>query len=68
MVKPNSENLSFWRKKCTPKSKNHILHIEAERVKAELVQELEENRRLKALVASYEGVTAKERKEHLWEN
>ena len=43
MVKPNSENLSFWRKKCTPKSKNHILHIEAERVKADLAQALDES-------------------------
>ena len=65
MVKPNSENLSFWRKKCTPKSKNHILHIEAERVKADLAQALDENRKLKEIIASYEGATAKEREEHL---
>ena len=57
--------------------KGHILRIEtdlakeqaeAERVKANLAQALEENRRLKEIVARYEGATAKEREEHLWEN
>ena len=58
--------------------KGHILRIErdlakeraeAERVKADLAQALDENRKLKEIVASYEGATtAKEREEHLWEN
>ena len=54
--------------------KGHILRIErdlakeraeAERVKADLAQALDENRKLKEIIASYEGATAKEREEHL---
>ena len=57
--------------------KGHILRIErdlakeraeAERVKADLAQALDENRKLKEVIASYDGATAKEREEHLWEN
>ena len=57
--------------------KDHALHIEsdlakeraeAERVKADLAQALDENRKLKEVIASYDGATAKEREEHLWEN
>ena len=49
--------------------KGHILRIErdlakeraeAERVKADLAQALDENRKLKEVIASYEGATVKE--------
>ena len=54
--------------------KGHILRIEAdlakeqaeaERVKANLAQALDENRKLKEVIASYDSATVKEREEHL---
>ena len=34
----------------------------------DLALALDEDRKLKELVTSYEGATVKEREEHLWEN
>ena len=58
--------------------KGYILRAEADvakqrtqvkRLTRDLAQALDENRKLKEIVASYEGATtAKEREEHLWEN
>ena len=41
---------------------------EVKRLTHDLAQALDENRKLKEVIASYEGATKKEKEEHLWEN